>query len=318
MQSKIGPNERKILEDDLFTNVTASADKNGDTLHLFVDEAGDPTLFEGRRGKPLVGSPGCSRYFILGKLEVIDPAALAHKLTTLRMEMLNDPYFAGVESFRPERKKTAHAFHAKDDLPEVRYRIFSLLRAEGTALRFHAVVCDKNALLGREEAKRAADQTYRYQPNVLYDSLVRSLFSKFHRLADRYELCVARRGHKDRNQALTLALEHAERDFEATYGFSRGGSGAWRIRVSDPGTEVCLQAVDYFLWALQRFYEQRTHLQTGEPMPREDRYLNLLWPQMAEIHDLDFGPERGTYFNKQRPLTLEERFESGKRKKKKP
>lgn len=318
MQGKIGPNEREILEDDLFTNVAASADNHSDTLHLFVDEAGDPTLFEGRRGKPLVGSPGCSRYFILGKLEVADPLALAHKLTALRMEMLNDPYFAGVESFRPERKKTAHAFHAKDDLPEVRYRVFSLLRAESAALRFHAVVCDKHALLGREGAKRAADQTYRYQPNALYDSLVRSLFSKFHRLADCYELCVARRGHKDRNQALTLALEHAERDFEAKFGFSRGGSDVWRIRISDPGTEVCLQAVDYFLWALQRFYEQRTHPQTGEPVPREDRYLNLLRPQMAEIHDLDFGPERGTYFSKQRPLTLDERFESGKRKRKKP
>jgi hypothetical protein len=289
-----------------------------DALSIFVDEAGDPTLFKGRRGKPLVGSPGCSRFFILGKLEVENPTALAQKLKELRTELLNDLYFAGVESFRPERKKTAHAFHAKDDLPEVRYRVFSLLCAEGSALRFHAVVCDKNALLEREQAKREANPAYRYQPNALYDSLVRSLFSKFHRLADRYELCVARRGHKDRNEALTLALEHAERDFEETFGFSRGGSDAWRINVSDPGTEACLQAVDYFLWALQRFYELRLHPLTGEEQPREDRYLNLLWPQMAEIHDLDFGPERGTYFNKQHPLTLDERFESGKHKKKKP
>ena len=76
--------------------------------------------------------------------------------------------------------------------------------------------------------------------------------------------------------------------------------------------------MDYFLWALQRFYELRFHPLTGEEQPREDRYLNLLWPQMAEIHDLDFGPERGSYFNMQHPLTLDERFESGKHKKKKP
>ncbi|MDD5268349.1 MAG: DUF3800 domain-containing protein [Methylococcales bacterium] len=289
-----------------------------DALSIFVDEAGDPTLFKGRRGTPLVGSPGCSRFFILGKLEVENPAVLAHKLKVLRTELLNDLYFTGVESFRPERKKTAHAFHAKDDLPDVRYRVFSLLCAEGSALRFHAVVCDKNALLDREQTKREANPAYRYQPNALYDSLVRSLFSKFHRLADRYELCVARRGQKDRNEALTLALEHAEGDFEATFGYSRGGSAAWRITVSDPGTEACLQSVDYFLWALQRFYEQRLHPLTGEAQPREDRYLNLLWPQMAEIHDLDFGTERGTYFNKQRHLALDERFESGKHKKKKP
>ncbi|MGD0962123.1 MAG: hypothetical protein ABSB19_20115, partial [Methylomonas sp.] len=228
-----------------------------------------------------------------------------------------DPYFAGVESFRPERKKTAHAFHAKDDLPEVRYRVFNLLRAEGSALRFHAVICDKTKLSDRESAKRQSDETYRYQPNALYDSLVRSLFSKFHRLADSYDLCIARRGHKDRNHALTQAIEHAERDFEEKFGFSRGGTDAWNITVSDPGTEACLQAVDYFLWALQRFYEQRFNPETGAELPREHRYLNLLWPQMAEVHDLDYGPERGTFFNKQQPLTIESRFE-GNQKKKKP
>jgi hypothetical protein len=289
-----------------------------EVLSIFVDEAGDPTLFSGRRGKPLVGELGCSRYFILGKLEVDIPSALAQKLRDLQAELLADPYFASVESFRPERKKTAHAFHAKDDLPEVRYRVFSLLRNEGASLRFHAVVCDKKMLLEREAAKRETDHAYRYQPNALYDSLVRSLFSKFHRLADSYQLCIARRGQKDRNHALTQAIEHAEQDFEEKFGFSRGGMDAWNITVSDLGTEACLQAVDYFLWALQRFYEIRLHPETGAELPREDRYLNLLWPQMAEIHDLDFGLERGTFFNKQLPLTLETRFEQTKQKKKKP
>jgi hypothetical protein len=37
--------------------------------HYFVDEAGDPALF-GARGKVLVGSEGCSRYFILGLADV--------------------------------------------------------------------------------------------------------------------------------------------------------------------------------------------------------------------------------------------------------
>lgn len=71
--------------------------------------------------------------------------------------MLADPYFAGVESFRPERKKTALLFHGKDDLPEVRYRVFNLLCAAGSALRFHAVVCDKQALLKSEMERRTQD-----------------------------------------------------------------------------------------------------------------------------------------------------------------
>lgn len=286
------------------------------TQHLFIDEAGDPTLFT-RKGKPIAGTEGCSRYFIVGKLEVAEPDVLATALTDLRRELLADPYFSGVESFRPERRKTALLFHAKDDLPEVRYRVFSLLRGFGDALRFHAVVCDKQALLERETEKRQQNPGYRYQPDSIYDDLMRSLFGKLHRLADHYAVCVARRGAKDRNHAIRTAIEHAERDFEQRFGFRRGGQDVWKITISDPKSTACLQAVDYYLWALQRFYEERRHPATGAVI-REDRFLNLIWPQTGEIHDLDFGPPQGTFFTKQNPLTLDARFGTGSRKKKKP
>jgi len=280
-----------------------------------VYEAGDPTLFHAS-GKPIVGTPGCSRFFIIGKLEVDDPAALAKALTGLRQDLFTDPYFVGVESFRPERKKTALLFHAKDDLPEVRYRVLNLLRSAGKALRFHAVVCDKLALLNRETEQRQQNPAYRYQPDSIYDGLIRSLFSKFHRLADRYEVCVAKRGSKDRNHAIHSAIEHAERDFEQKFGISRGGKEVWQIIISNPRETVCLQAADYFLWALQRFYEVRRHVETNEEI-REDRFLNMLWPQIGEIHDLDFGAARGTFFTAQQLLTLEVRFGNKRRKKKK-
>lgn len=191
--------------------------------HVFVDEAGDPTLFSSA-GKPIVDTLGCSRFFILGKLEVDDPTVLETKLDALRYGFIADPYFAGVESFRPERKKTAVQFHAKDDCPEVRYSVLSLLRAETDSLRFHAVLCDKAKLLQREIERREGDPRYRYQPDSIYDGLVRSLFGKLHRIADKYEVCIAKRGTKDRNQALRAALEHAESDFEGKYGFSRGAA----------------------------------------------------------------------------------------------
>ncbi len=289
-----------------------------DTAHqvqrLFVDEAGDPTLFHAS-GKPIVNTPGCSRFFIIGKLEVDDPPSLTAELAQLRAELLADPYFAGVHSFRPERKKTALLFHAKDDLPEVRYRVFELLRRAGQALRFHAVVCDKQVLLQHEIDHRQANSAYRYQPDMIYDGLIRSLFSKFHRMADSYEVCIAKRGAKDRNHAIQAAIIHAEQDFVAKFGFSRGAQENWNITISNPRETACLQAADYFLWALQRFYEPRLHPKTGEPL-REERFLKLLWPQIGEIHDLNFGPQYGTYFTSKRILTLEVRF--GEMKGKKP
>lgn len=289
----------------------ATSERSTDTLNIYVDEAGDPTLFANRR-RAIVGTPGCSCFFILGKLEVDDPLALGGRLESLRKELLGSPYFAGVPSFDPARGKTAHAFHAKDDLPEVRYEVFKLLVAEGGAVRFHAVVCDKEHVLRDVLRRNETEPGYRYQHNELYDDLMRSLFGKFHRLADSYAVCVARRGQSDRNEAIRTAIEHAERDFIANYGFGRGGKDDWQIRVSTPKIDACLQAADYFLWAVQRFYEPKE--QSDRPQ-REDRFLRLLWPQIGEIHDLHFGPERGTFFNAQKPLAMEERFGEQKRKK---
>jgi hypothetical protein len=293
--------------------------------HLFVDEAGTPTLFHAS-GKVIVDTFGCSRFFIIGKLEVENTAALAGKLAQLRQQMLADPLFAGTASFKPERKKTAVTFHAKNDLPEVRFRVFDLLRQFGNQLRFYAVVCGKFKLLESEVAKRDAQPRYRFNENSAYDSLMRELFGKFHRLADRYEVCVAKRGNSPRNEAIKIALAHAEADFEKKFGFRRSQPDAWTVTVQSSKDNPCLQGVDYFLWALQRFYEIKWHALTKQPqldpstglMIREDRFLNAVWPQVGEIHDLHFGQPHGTFYTAQNLLKLAERFPPAKLKKKKP
>ena len=60
-------------------------------VRFFVDEAGDPTLFNAR-GKIIVGTEGCSAYFMLGAAEVEKPDVLATELNTLRARLLADPY----------------------------------------------------------------------------------------------------------------------------------------------------------------------------------------------------------------------------------
>ena len=286
-----------------------------ETKYWFVDEAGDPALFANRRTS-IVGKDGCSRFFLLGKLEAEDPADLTAKLNVLRADLLAHPYFHGVESFRPERKKTALLFHAKDDLAEVRFQVFDLLMREGKRVRFHAVVCDKEAILREVEQRNAADPTDRYNLNELYDRLMQSLFQGFHGLADRYSVCVAHRGKRDRNEAIRNAIQRAEADFAGTFGFSRGGADVWNIQISAPEVDTPLQAADYFLWALQRFYEPRVDQRTGETL-RDERFLRMLSSQIAEIHDMHFGPPRGTYWTPSKPLTADERFADPKRKKKK-
>jgi len=287
-----------------------------DICHFFVDEAGVPDLFDGK-GRPILGTAGCSHFFILGMLEVDKPDNLAAALTALRKQMVADPYFKTTPSFHPDRKKTALLFHAKDDLPEVRMKVFDLLRSFGKALRFRAVVCDKQVILAREQARRASEPAYRYNPDALYDELARALFGRFSRVADVYRLCVAKRGNKIRNAALRTALEQGERDFTDAFGFSRGGIEHWQVAITNSRETVCLQAADYFLWALQRFYEPRVNPETGKVI-HEDRYLNAMLPQTSQIYDLHFGPMSGTFFNPANPLSIISRFEPSIWKKKTP
>ena len=65
------------------------------------------------------------------------------------------------------------------------------------------------------------------------------------------------------------------------------------VKAAYPTGEVALQAADYFLWALQRVFERR-----------EDRFLELLWPQCSLIVDADDTREKeyGAYYTKQKPL----------------
>jgi hypothetical protein len=129
-----------------------------DHLHIYVDEAGCPTLFGKKRGSGvIIGHEGCSQYFIMGKLEVNDPRTLSTGLHELHRNILNDPYFSGVESFKPERKKTALGFHANNDLPEVRFQVFNFLKTQEQNIRFHAVVADKRIIAQSEQKRRVTD-----------------------------------------------------------------------------------------------------------------------------------------------------------------
>ncbi|HLF29237.1 MAG TPA: DUF3800 domain-containing protein [Anaerolineae bacterium] len=172
------------------------------TRHYFVDEAGDGTLFD-RKGRVIIGTEGCSRYFMLGLVDVPDPVSLQQALDDLRARLLADPYFKDVPSFQPETQKTALAFHAKDDLPEVRREVFDLLLRH--PVRFLAVVRDKQKLLEYVRQRNERDAAYRYNPNELYDYLVRRLFKNLLHKDDEYHITFARRGNSDRTAALRTA-----------------------------------------------------------------------------------------------------------------
>ncbi|HSW13230.1 MAG TPA: DUF3800 domain-containing protein [Solimonas sp.] len=261
-----------------------------ETLHFFVDEAGDPALFDGK-GRILVGSEGCSKFFIVGKLDVDNPVALQAALDDLRARLLADPYFKRVPSMQPDKHKTAIAFHAKDDVAEVRREVFRLLMQHD--LRFYAAVRSKSALLDYVKQRNQLEPGYRYRGDELYDALVEELFRRYHPFADQLNIVFAKRGNKARTHAFRSAIERAEARFERDFGTRR--SDAINIVASTPPQSAGLQAVDYFLWALQRHYERG-----------EGRYAELIWDKVVEVDDMDAVADgrKGVVYNKNRPLIV--------------
>lgn len=136
----------------------------------FVDEAGDATLFD-KKGRSIIGSPGCSRFFILGLMDIGNVQLLSNDLEELRRRLMADPYFRNVPSMQPLARKTALFFHARDDIPEVRREVFSSLVNHD--LQFFAVVKNKLKVMEYVRQRNERDTQYRYHPNELYDFMIR-------------------------------------------------------------------------------------------------------------------------------------------------
>ena len=109
-----------------------------------MDEAGDGVLFN-KDKQITVGREGCSHCFILGVLQVSGPAVLNEALESLRSGLLADPCLAKLPSMLAERRKTAVAFHAKDDCAEGRREVFRLLMQHD--MHFFAVVRHKQTIV---------------------------------------------------------------------------------------------------------------------------------------------------------------------------
>lgn len=258
------------------------------TAHYYVDESGDGVLF-GAKGRSLLAADAVNKHFILGMLHVEQPDSLASQLEALRAELLADPYFKNVPSMHAEGRKTALMFHAKDDVPEVRREVYRLLLRH--PIRFYAVVRDMHSVLAYELERRRIDPTHRYRPDGLYDSTVARLFKeRLHRYGQ-CNICYAKRNHSDRTDAFTQALSLAKSRFENKWQVQVATK--LRVAVSTPANTPCLQAADYMLWALQRYYRLG-----------ESRFIETMWDKVGLIHavdEVDLAPY-GNYYGKKKPL----------------
>ena len=108
---------------------------------------------------------------------------------------------------------------------------------------------------------------------------------------DGYKIHFAKRGSSDRTGALKNALEITRSKFNQKWGINSNAA----ISIFPVASSHCpeLQATDYFLWALQRYYERH-----------EEKYIEFLWSKIGVVHDLDDCRQRGygMYYSQKNPL----------------
>lgn len=240
------------------------------TNHFYVDEAGDLTLFN-KKGQILIGNEGISKCFMVGFAYIPNPKFVKNEFENLRRSIISDPYFKNVPSLKPDRRKTALLFHAKDDLPEVRREVFKILPSFNVKVQVAIKRKCELAIL----AKRIYDMTkQKLKENDIYDGLIKRLFRNVLHKAEQNMIIFARRGITNRNTALEQAIQKAKHNFELAY--NRKSDRPVKIYSAYSHENCGLQVIDYYLWALQRLFEKG-----------EDRFFESVRDDYRLIMDLD-------------------------------
>jgi hypothetical protein len=258
--------------------------------HYFVDEAGDLSFF-GKKGRIIVGQPGASKFFMVGVAQIAHPEQVAGELNSLRYRLMAHPRYQSIPSMQPAAKKTAIAFHAKDDYAEIREQVFELIQSFDIKVFV--------AIRRKAEIANAAQANFKslgkkLQQNAIYDNLITRLFKNLLHKADFIQIVIARRGKEAREEALEQAINQAQKNFEAQWKISSNSSIL--VKPAYPSQVAGLQVIDYYLWALQRLYERD-----------EDQFFRPLAQKYRVIMDVDDKRHKpyGEWYNDRNPLTLE-------------
>lgn len=253
--------------------------------YFFLDESGDPVFYDAK-GNLIVGQPGCSPLLIIGFIETQDPVPLRQAVLDLQQEVCNDPYFKHI----PSLARTAIAFHAKDDAPEIRYLFYKLIRELDFTAQF--VVARKIEKIFRND--------FRADENRYYNHFVSKAFKDvLHRYRFNY-ITFAVRGSRARQRPFLRAILQAKDVFEDEHGKV---DASITVQPQAPSGEPCLSIIDYVSWALQRAY-----------IKREMRYYDYIGDKVRLIRDLydDINYPNNRYFHKGRRRNKENLFHINK------
>ena len=248
-------------------------------LFFFVDESGDPFFYD-RYGQFIVGKEGCSKTLIIGAIKTECPDELRASILKLRDEIKTDEYLKDI----PSIAKTIKAFHATDDIPEVREKVYKTIRSMKFKAEF--IVARKNEEIFKTRHKSSS--------NVFYDDILSCLFETQLHVSEENVIYYAVRANQARQKPFEEAIRTAVVSFETRHQV-RVNSNI-QIYPQRPEGEPCLQIIDYMNWAVQRAFVRR-----------EMRYLDYVKSRIsliADIYDTSKQP-RNCYYSVKNPITIE-------------
>lgn len=233
--------------------------------YYFVDESGDPVFYDDA-GKLILGQPGVSQLLILGFIRTTNPQAIRRQLEVLRKDIIQDPYLKGI----PSLPKSAETFHAKDDCPEVREKVFKLISTLDFSAEIYVARKIENIFVKR----------HHHNENEFYDDLISKLFENKLHVAAENKIYFAVRGNRRRQAPLEQAILTAKSQFESKKHTTV--TTTISVQAQTPNGEPCLQVTDYVNWAIQRAY-----------LKKEMRFLSVIEEKikyLVDIYDSDKYP----------------------------
>jgi hypothetical protein len=250
-------------------------EKTSEPQYYFVDESGDPSFYD-RKGRFIVGKEGCSKILMLGFISTSTPDVLRSKLAEVKNSVVQDKYLKPI----PSLADSIDAFHAKDDCPEVRERVFKAI----------ANLPFKAEFIVARKKEQVFEKKHRKNPNLFYDDMVTKLFQNSLHKSDKNIIYFSVRGNSARQEPLENAVRAATFSFEKRWGQKiESEIGIFPQR---PVGEPCLQVIDYMNWAVQRAFVRG-----------EMRYLEFVREKISLIFDIyDYDKYPKNFYTRKNPF----------------
>ena len=258
-------------------------------VHRFLDEAGDTTFF-GKGRAPVLGQEGVSLCFGLGLVSFAAPVAeVRQQVASLCRSVETDDYLNRIPSVVKRVQSGGFYFHAKDDSPEVRERLFKWIRDTD---------CSLEMVVGRKIPSLFAKK-HNGKDSEFYADLLSHLLKNKLKLGQRLVITLAERGKTTRNHVLELAMLKARERFAKQQDLEEISSEV-AFNIQNPRTEPLLCVPDYLAWTVQRIFER------GET--RHYDFVRERISLVLDLYDAEKYDGSRNYYTPKRPLTAENKL----------